>query len=283
METEDDTAYWQEIGSIYGGVKQRWIVVYHRGTAKKDARAFERRLEKQRISAEKALHRLSCREFGCRDAVTKALDELTNSWRYHSAQIECYQEPRYDRPGRPGPDAQPRYVWKFTGQVVEDEDAIATARAAHGKYVLATNELDDRAFPAPTLLNMYKDQSTTVERGFRFLKDPLFFADSFFLNKPSRIMALLMVMGLSLLVYSLAERHLRQQLADHNEFIPDQKGKPTQRPTARRVFQMFEGIHVLLIQQNGHQQRLIVNLTALHHQMLNLFSKQVQDIYHLRL
>ena len=86
-----------------------------------------------------------------------------------------------------------------------------------------------------------------MERGFRFLKDPLFFADSLFLKKPVRIMALLMVMGLSLLVYALAERKLRTQLVTHDEHIPDQKGQPTQRPTMRRIFQMFEGIDVLLI------------------------------------
>jgi transposase len=33
------------------------------------------------------------------------------------------------------------------------------------------------------------------------------------LKKPARIMARLMVMGLSLLIYALAEHHLRQQLA----------------------------------------------------------------------
>jgi transposase len=62
---------------------------------------------------------------------------------------------------------------------------------------------------APEMLTTYKWQSTSVERGYRFLKDPLFFADSPFLKKPSRIMALLMVMGLSLRVYALAEHHIR--------------------------------------------------------------------------
>jgi hypothetical protein len=64
-------------------------------------------------------------------------------------------------------------------------------------------------------------------------------------------MALLMVMGLCLLIYALAEHHLRQQLLQQDQTIPDQKGKPTQRPTLRRVFQMFEGIHVLTIMVGG--------------------------------
>jgi transposase len=63
---------------------------------------------------------------------------------------------------------------------------------------LATNELNPQLLDAETILSAYKGQGVSVERGFRFLKDPLFFASSLFLEKPERIMALLMVMGLGL-------------------------------------------------------------------------------------
>ena len=60
----------------------------------------------------------------------------------------------------------------------------------------------------------------SVERGFRFLKDPLFLANSLYLEKPQRIMALLMVMALSLLVYALAERWVRQELKNRiNQYL----------------------------------------------------------------
>jgi len=49
-----------------------------------------------------------------------------------------------------------------------------------------------------------------VERGFRFLKNPAFFAASLFLKKSSRIMGLLMVMTLALLVYGVIERRIRK-------------------------------------------------------------------------
>ena len=71
----------------------------------------------------------------------------------------------------------------------------------------------------------YKAQQST-ERGFRFLKDPLFFTSSVFLKSPKRITALAMVMGLSLLVYSLGQRALRLALAQAQETIPNQLGKP---------------------------------------------------------
>ena len=58
----------------------------------------------------------------------------------------------------------------------------------------------------------YKDQ--TCERGFRFLKDPLFFVSRVFLKSPKRIMVLMMVMTLALMVYSLGQRQIRQALAE---------------------------------------------------------------------
>ncbi|KIC74690.1 hypothetical protein DB42_AZ00450 [Neochlamydia sp. EPS4] len=54
------------------------------------------------------------------------------------------------------------------------------------------------------MLKTYKAQQS-VERGFRFLKSSDFLVSSFFLKKPERIEALLMVMTLCLLVYSALE------------------------------------------------------------------------------
>ena len=61
----------------------------------------------------------------------------------------------------------------------------------------------------------YKGQQS-CERGFRFLKDPLFFADSVFLKYPSRVETMAMLMGLSLLVYTIGQRQLRANLKQNN-------------------------------------------------------------------
>ena len=117
-----------------------------------------------------------------------------------------------------------------------------------------------------------------MERGFRFLKDPLFFASGLFLEKPQRIMTLLMVMVLSLLVYALAEREVRTTLASRGETIPNQVGQPTQRPTLRHIFQVFEGIDVLLIPHLSQTQRLVLNLKPIHCQILELFGPEVKNV-----
>jgi transposase len=83
-------------------------------------------------------------------------------------------------------------------------DAIGEAQSRKGFFIIATNEMDSEKISSGQLLSVYKKQGTSVERGFRFLKDPIFFAESLYLKLPKRIMALIMVMGLSLLIYSLA-------------------------------------------------------------------------------
>ena len=51
------------------------------------------------------------------------------------------------------------------------------------------------SFSQKEVLETYKSQQS-VERGFRFLKSPDFLVSAFFLKKPERIEALLMVMTL---------------------------------------------------------------------------------------
>ena len=154
-----------------------------------------------------------------------------------------------------------------------------TARSKHGLYVIATNVLDVEELSASEAIATYKAQGVTVERGFRFLKDPAFFADSLFLKKPSRLMALMMVMTLSLLVYAVAEFQMREKMREGEATIPSQTGKPTGSPTLRRVFQIFEGIEVLLITSEGAVQSQTLNLTELHQKILTFLSSEVRLIY----
>jgi transposase len=145
----------------------------------------------------------------------------------------------------------------------------------HSCFILATNELDDTQLPPQELLASYKGQGH-AERGFRFLKDPQFFASSFYLKKPERIMALLMVMTVCLLVYAALEYRIRQALKAHKATFPDQKGKPVQNPTARWVFHYFVGIHLLSV---SGQWPLVLNLTEEHCNLLKLLGKPYMQLY----
>jgi transposase len=107
------------------------------------------------------------------------------------------------------------------------------------------------------------------------LKDPLFFADSFFVEKPERIETMLFLMSFCLLVYNLGQRELRNCLKRSQVGIKNQLGKLTERPTLRCIFQGFQGIHLVTF----NQVKQIVNLTEERRFILSFLPASCQKYY----
>ena len=236
---------WCELGSTFGGVRQRWVVVFSRSARDREAKTLERAVERERKTLEKALKEITGLRFSCPDDARKAWDSLRAGSRYHRFSAgELTEERGYASPGRPRDGASPRTLGvRITGTFETDPDAVEKTLARKGFFVVATNTLDTTRLSGRDLLDLYKAQGTSIELGFRFLKDPLFFADAFFLKSEKRIMALTMVMAIALLIYALAEEELRETLKKLRESLPDQKKKPTSRPTMRWIFQLMDNIH----------------------------------------
>jgi hypothetical protein len=99
-------------------------------------------------------------------------------------------------------------------------------------------------------------------------------------KKPSRIVALSLVMVLCLLVYRLAEHRLRSQLAATGQTIPNQLKQPTDRPTMRWVFQCFEGISLVgFTPPNGPPHRAVAGLEPFHEQVIALLGPSCEKLY----
>src|SRR5207248_10585412 len=156
-------------------------------------------------------------------------------------------------------------------QVRPDNEQLRHRTQHNACFVLGTN-ITASQLRDPEIIAAYKGQ-TPVEGDFRFLKDPLFFVSSLFVKKPSRIQGLLMVMTLALLVYSVTQRRLRQQLARQGEMVPNQINQPTAWPTLRWVFQLLEGIHRVRVTVQGKLHDLIEGLNELQLKILRLFGE----------
>jgi transposase len=148
------------------------------------------------------------------------------------------------------------------GKQLRTVDGSDTIVADSKLYRSARPEKED------ALLNRYKSQHQ-VERGFRFIKDPEIVASSFYVKKPERVEALLFVRTTCLLVYAALEHRIRQALEQTGKTVADQKGKPTNRPTARWIFQVFVGIHVLELPDG---KEIVLNLKQKHRDILDLIS-----------
>lgn len=88
-----------------------------------------------------------------------------------------------------------------------------------------------------------------------------------------------MIMVLSLLVYSLAQRRLRIALAQNDETIPDQTKKPSKKPTMRWAFQLFEGINLVIITLDGVKRTIIEGLNEVRQKVINLLGGNTLKMY----
>jgi len=90
-------------------------------------------------------------------------------------------------------------------------------------------------------------------------------------------MALAMIMTLALMVYSLGQLKLREALEKAKSTLPNQKGKPTAKPTLRWIFQCFQSVHLVFI--NGIESS--IKLTDRQKLILQFFGSSCHQYYFL--
>jgi transposase len=271
---------YQEMESEYAGIRQRWLVVYSQQAYEREYETLVKNIRREKEKMGNELWHLENKPFACEADALKAAQSFDKKLRYHRVQYTSKVKNSYDAKGRPDKAKTPvGQEWHIDGSLVIDPEAVGTAQNRKGFFIVATNELDKKAIASTQLLEVYKAQNVSVERGFRFLKDPMFYAESLYLKLPKRIMALIMVMALSLLVYSLAERKLREALAGGDLAIGDQKRRPTKTPTIRWVFQKFEDVLILYVYEAGRRKLIQCELMPDHVTVIKCLGKHVEKMY----
>lgn len=262
--------------SEYGNIKQRWLVVESEIRKKAAIKKISEQVEKQLENAKAGLRKLSKQEYACIADAEIGIKMLSDSWKYHEIkEIKCTEKANKKSQSKTGKgNKEKKEVYQVTGEIEPRESVIEGERIKAGRFILATNILDDKVVSNEKILTEYKEQQSN-ERGFRFLKDPLFFTASVFVKKPERVEVIAMIMGLCLLVYNLAQRKLRKQLETAQEGVRNQVKKITNKPTMRWIFQMFQAVHLVRI--NGEKQ--VSNLTQERQEILQHLGKDCCQYY----
>jgi transposase len=275
----DDTTRYQRLELCHYGMAQRWLVVYSEAAFARAEATVNKATQRESAAIEKQLFHLHAKCFETPEAAQAALVALEKGWKYH--QVDTYsliEHKRYGGKGRPTPTTPIKAIeWQLRAQVRLDETTVEERKQYQACFVLGTNICASQLCDADVIAT-YKGQSQ-VERGFRFLKDPLFFVSALFVKKPSRVQGLLMVMTVALLVYSVAQRRLRHQLARQGDTVPNQIHQPTERPTLRWVFQLLEGIHRVHVTVQGQVHDLIEGLNEVQIKILRFFGEGVCRLY----
>jgi transposase len=76
-------------------------------------------------------------------------------------------------------------AYQIIGKIKTRPEIRSAEKIKAGRFILATNILNKKEITNQQILEEYKDQQSN-ERGFIFLKDPLFFTSSVFVKKTER-------------------------------------------------------------------------------------------------
>jgi hypothetical protein len=211
------------------------------------------------------VRQVHARWFACRPEAEAAIAEdegrgpgrrgrRPRPWRYHTVRSGIMPETRPTRRarrGRPVKTAPP--PTESGSRAVVEVEGLRHPEEDHGWTVLATTGPPEEGTETE-MLQAYHDHNTTVEPGFRWIKNPAAIAPVW-RETPERMAALAMLTVVGWLVYRIIQRQVRLYLLTHDQQVPGNKGA-TATPTAAVVVSLFA--HVALVQcqiadQEGEQ------------------------------
>jgi len=238
-----------------------------------------KKVSKEKTKIKKELFHIQAEKFECKEDARRHLEKKSEKWDYHQLdQVSVSEHKKYNGKGRPQAGMLPeKVVYEIKASFKEDTVVIEQELLIGSCYVLGTN-INKEALSSHDIIENYSEQQC-VERGFRFLKDPLFFTSSLFIKKQSRIEAMLAVMTLALLVCAIAERRLRKTLRTLDKKLPNQINKQVQNPTLRWIFQILDGVCRVKIRNNDIVSYVWTGLTEVRINILSLFGITTKDIY----
>ena len=232
------------------GKTLRAIVVHSSAHDKRRHKRIDRLLQQDRKRLEADCKQATATAYFCRADAQVAGEKLIrkSGTGYHRLQVDVEKVPKYGR-GRPAagkPRPVLRYEYRLTATISEAPEKVSPLREEAGCFVLLTNLLDQQEdWSASELLSLYKSQ-IGIEKNFSFLKDPAI-VNSIFLKKAERIEVLGLVLLISLLIWRLMERSMRQYVETNDCTLPGWVRRQTKKPTTFMMTTKFTSVMVITI------------------------------------
>ena len=257
-------------------VELRFVVVHSSALAQQETKAWATAQAKEAVQVEAHRQRVAAQQYACAADAEAAIavyegrapgrrGRRPRPWRYHTLRysVEAFSQ-RQKRPGRgrPAKGAPPQMEQRY--RVVVEVEARARAEAEEGWTVLATTVGREVCTDAE-ILRAYHDQHSTVEPGFRWIKNPAAITPVW-LEKPERIAALAMLTVVGLLVYALIQRQVRLYLHAQHQRLPGNKGLTT-TPTAAVVLALFTPVRLVQLRMDNTAVQHIYGVQP-HHLMI---------------
>ena len=161
------------------GKAERWLLVHSEPAFQRESQTFLRRHEKSFDELQKSLWHCACQLFNCESDARKAVEKVIRAKKhFYDVSYTFEKKPYFSNKGRPQKNQLPdgvKYQVVLTG-LSSNLIKISQKRKTLGRFILATNVLDKACISNESMLLDYKEQSS-IERGFRFIKNDTFGLD----------------------------------------------------------------------------------------------------------
>jgi transposase len=208
------------------------------------------------------------------DKVQQAVEEILKNHdvvRWVEVEIEEQQLEEFKQTKRVRPTDKTRYVRtvssRFSLNVSVNHLRVAEDGATDGIFPLVTNAVE---MDSLEVIQAYKRQPIIEKRFSQFKTD--FEVAPVFLKSVRRIQALLGVYFFALVVQTLVERELRQQMEANNcttlPLYPEERS--CSAPTTSRIIDLFTGVQRHRLTTGGESRELVTELSQIQRTVLRL-------------
>lgn len=230
----------------------RFLVVWSDQLVGRFDEALEGKLRRESETFNKACRKQLSKGFACEADARKAAARLAKTLKWHRAELSLHSEERTlkrSRPGRPrkGEEAPTETVWHAEFLLQPDQEGIAKARKRASCFVLITDWLIEDWDDARVLSEYRHQYLIEGHTGFRWLKGPAAVAPVF-LNAPTRIRALCLVMVLALMVRNHLQFTLREGMRIRGKgLLHPFRRKEDFKLTAEMAMEWFGGVQIVFV------------------------------------
>ncbi len=246
----------------YKGYDLKTAVIYSEELQKSKSKTVLKKVDKERILLNKLLKKYNKRPFACEADAVKEIAVLEQKkiakLSYHDVNFAIVTTEKH-RPGRrslknPGKNL-PRQEYHLNAEIMLNDEKIANDIRRESTFLLCSNDL---SLSGEEILREYKTQSD-VEKRFKALKAPSFM-NSLFLKTPSRVEALVYILLICLMILTVAERVVRDNLKKDQAVLLGTEKRKIKAPTFNVILKIMDRVRTIKYVYNGKTVREIRNI-----------------------
>lgn len=273
------SALWAPDGLLFGH-KVKLLVVRNDALQHTKEHSIRKAALKEQLQLASKLKKLRASPAKCMADAQKNLDDIQASCKLTKVVVdEIVTNMGYARRGAPKKGEQKIVKSVEVHAHAELDEASICAKIKDSLlFVIATTDIE-RKWSKQELLATFGRQSC-IEHDWRLSKNPKFSIDAIYLEKPSRINALLWVVSVAMLITLATEHLLHKRCSEHEIKIPNPDGssRGATRLTFERVRNVFES-HCISIVILDDQSVHLVGLKELPKSIVKAMGEEWELMY----